>query len=95
MITFTQLQNLGLPEGRSTFKGVVKNPNPFSPYCVFSREKVLITAPNLLRVGVNETVTVSVFNTNVAVPVTIYLEKRERGLAAPYSSSTLSVQQGE
>lgn len=65
----------------------------------FCREKIFITAPNVFRVGVNETVTVSVFNTDQDqdVEVTIYLEKRERtrGLAWPYSYTTVAVRRGE
>eukprot|EP00057_Strongylocentrotus_purpuratus_P007516 XP_011661990.1 PREDICTED: complement C3 isoform X1 [Strongylocentrotus purpuratus] len=63
-----------------------------------TREKIFITAPNVFRVGVNETVTVSVFNTDQDqdVEVTIYLEKRERtrGLAWPYSYTTVAVRRG-
>ncbi|XP_072176542.1 complement C3-like [Diadema setosum] len=58
------------------------------------REKIVITAPNVFRVGVNETVTVAVFNTNEDISVTIYLEEREQSLAWPYSSSTVTVRHG-
>ncbi|XP_063966521.1 complement C3-like isoform X2 [Lytechinus pictus] len=59
--------------------------------------KIFVTAPNVLRIGVNETVTVSVFNTEPEedVEVTVYIRRsRREPIEFGYSYSTVAVRRG-